>query len=169
MDLDIKANEKNEVLKRQEIVAETSEKITPSKEAVQEKLAAKLNVPKEQIVVNKIKTGFGEAKAVIYARAYDSEDQMRSVEAKYVVSRNFPSEAKEEEKEAATAEPAEGKNEEKGEEAKPEAPKEEKAEDKKEKEENKEEPKAEEKPKEEKAEEKKEDAPKEEKKKEGGE
>ena len=101
MDLNIKTNENNGVLKRQEIVAETSEKITPSKELVQEKLAAVLNIPKEQIVVSKIETGFGSNHATIYARAYKSEEQMKEVEPKYMVSRNFKEAPVEEPKEEA--------------------------------------------------------------------
>ncbi len=101
MDLNIKTNENNGVLKRQEIVAETSEKITPSKEAVQEKLAAVLNIPKEQIVVSKIETGFGSNHATIYARAYTSKEQLAEVEPKYMVSRNFKGKPAEETKEEA--------------------------------------------------------------------
>ena len=118
MDLNIKTNENNGVLKRQEIVAETSEKITPSKELVQEKLAAVLNIPKEQIVVSKIETGFGSNHATIYARAYKSEEQMKEVEPKYMVSRNFKEAPVEEPKEEAKPE-VEKKAEEPKEEAVP--------------------------------------------------
>ena len=89
MKMEIISKEKNAVLKRQDIIAEAEDKITPPRQAIQDKLAATLNVPKKQVVVRQMKTRFGTNKTVIIARAYDSEEQMKSVEAKYMQKRNF--------------------------------------------------------------------------------
>jgi ribosomal protein S24E len=94
MKVDIISNEKNVVLKRQEIVAEIEDKTTPSREVVHEKLSATLNVPKKQLVIRQMKTRFGTNKTTIIARAYDSEEQLKSVEAKYMQKRNFKEEPK---------------------------------------------------------------------------
>ena len=106
----IQSKEKNAVLKRQEIVAEVEDKMTPSRDAVQDKLAAEINVPKKQVVISKMDTIFGSNKTVITARAYDSEADMKNVEAKYMQKRNFKEEPK---VEAATEAPAAESTEEK--------------------------------------------------------
>jgi ribosomal protein S24E len=94
MKMDIISKEKNPSLKRMEIVAHAEDKVTPSRDSIQDKLAATLNIPKKQIVVRQMKTKFGTNKTVIIARAYDSEEQMKSVEAKYMQKRNFKEEPK---------------------------------------------------------------------------
>lgn len=97
MNLEIKTNNRNEVLKRNEVVAETGEKATPSRGALREKLSAMLNAPQERIVINKIITSFGKKKVEIYAKIYDTSEQLKKIEQKHMLKRNFKEEAKKEE------------------------------------------------------------------------
>jgi ribosomal protein S24E len=101
MKINIIRQEKNSVFNRQEIIAEVEEKITPKRTEVQEKLAAALNIPKSQVVIIKMDTRFGTNKLTIEARAYDSEETMKSVEAKHIQKRNFKEEPKTKENETA--------------------------------------------------------------------
>ena len=89
MDLKVIQNNKNELFKRQEIVAEVEENVTPSKDAVREKISAMLNAPKEKIVIGKIDTEFGSNKVKIIARIYDDEAQLKKVELEHIKKRNF--------------------------------------------------------------------------------
>ncbi|MCX6800975.1 MAG: 30S ribosomal protein S24e [Candidatus Diapherotrites archaeon] len=99
MKLDIKTNNRNETLKRNEVTVETEEKVTPSRAALREKLSAVLNAPQEKIIIDKIETKFGSPKATIYVKVYDSREQLRKIEAKHMLKRNFREEMEKEEKE----------------------------------------------------------------------
>jgi small subunit ribosomal protein S24e len=99
MDLEIKKNERNELLKRSEIIAEAKEKSTPSRNALREKLSALLNAPQERIIVEKVETGFGDKKATVYAKVYDKREQLMKVEQKHMLKRNFREEMEKIEKE----------------------------------------------------------------------
>lgn len=95
MEVKIKSKKKNELLKRVDVIAEVEEKTTPPKTQLREKLSALLNTPKENIVIQKVETKFGSSHATIYATAYDDANTLKKIESKYVITRNFGKEKKE--------------------------------------------------------------------------
>ena len=89
MDLKITEKKKNEVLNRQEIIAEMHEKIIPAKTLIREKLSALLNVKNEQIAIWQVKSKFGSPAAKVYARVYATPEDLKKSEVKYIRERNF--------------------------------------------------------------------------------
>jgi ribosomal protein S24E len=98
MELNITKNNRNALMKRNEIEAVCEEKQIPSKKEIREKLAAQLNGNAESIVISKVETKFGSNKAKILARKYDSVEELKATEEKHIRERNFGKEAKKEEK-----------------------------------------------------------------------
>ena len=94
MDLKIVKKHKNELMKRTEITAEMHEKTIPSKQQIREKLAALVNSSVEKISITKVVTKFGSSAAIVHARTYDSVEDLKKTEQKYVVVRNFGKEKK---------------------------------------------------------------------------
>lgn len=139
MEIEIKSKKNNPLLNRTEVqfvVKHNGEK-TPGRDIIRNDLAEKLNAKKENVLVHRIKTGFGSAETVGYAKVYSSLDKTKSLERKYVIKRNnvtggtSKTEKKTEEKpeEKPKEEPSEEKSEEKPkEEAKSSEKKEEKKE-----------------------------------------
>ncbi|MFA5930938.1 MAG: 30S ribosomal protein S24e [archaeon] len=95
MDLKIVKKHKNELMKRTEITAEMQEKTIPSKQQIREKLAALVNSSVEKISITKVVTKFGSPAAIVHARTYNSVEDLKKTEQKYVVVRNFGKEKKE--------------------------------------------------------------------------
>lgn len=94
MEVKIKEKKRNELLKRNEVIAEVEEKTIPSKQQIREKIAALTNSKPEAMVIQQIKSNFGSPKAQIIARIYDTEEEMKKSERKYVRERNFGKEKK---------------------------------------------------------------------------
>jgi len=113
MEIEIQLKTNNPLLKRTEVhftVHHEGEK-TPKRELVRSELAEKLNVKKEDIMINSMQSSFGSTDTVGYAKVYKSVKVAGVYEKKHVLKRNnaLPGEkkqaAKEEEK------PAEAKEE----------------------------------------------------------
>lgn len=94
MELMILENKRNEMLKRQEITVEVDQKTSSSKKQLREKLAALMNTKEENIVIIKIDSNFGSSKAKAYARIYESAEELKKREEKYIIERNFGKEKK---------------------------------------------------------------------------
>ena len=95
MDLKITDKKKNELMKRTEVTAEMHEKTIPSKKDLREKLAAMMNTAPEKMVIFKVDSKFGSAKAKVYARVYETVEALKETEQKYMTVRNFGEEKKE--------------------------------------------------------------------------
>jgi small subunit ribosomal protein S24e len=111
MELKIIDEHKNILLKRKEVTFEVNHsqtKGTPSRVELRNKLAEMLKTKPELIYIKRVETKSGTMLATGLANAYDSIEQAKRVEPKYIVARNTPkAEAKEEEPEAkAPAAPA---------------------------------------------------------------
>jgi small subunit ribosomal protein S24e len=90
MEVEIQSKTNNPLLKRTEVhfmVHHESEK-TPKRELIQSELAEKLNVKKENIIVNFMKSSFGSADTVGYAKVYKSLKDAEIWEKKYALKRN---------------------------------------------------------------------------------
>jgi small subunit ribosomal protein S24e len=90
MEVEIQSKTNNPLLNRTEVhftVHHESEK-TPKRELVRNELAEKLNVKKENVIVNFMKSSFGSTDTVGYAKVYKSVKEAETWEKKYVLKRN---------------------------------------------------------------------------------
>ena len=110
MEVKITEEQQNILLKRKEILFEVEHsqtKGTPSRLEIRNKLAEMLKTKPELVYVKRVETKTGTMTAKGEANAYESVEQAKLVEPKYIVTRNMPSEKKEkaEEKVEAAAPP----------------------------------------------------------------
>jgi small subunit ribosomal protein S24e len=108
MELKIIDEHQNILLKRKEITFEVNHsqtKSTPSRVELRNKLAEILKTKPELIFVKRVETKTGTMLATGLANAYDSVEQAKRVEPKYIVARNTPAAEKKEEKPEAPAAP----------------------------------------------------------------
>jgi small subunit ribosomal protein S24e len=106
MELKIIDEYQNILLKRKEITFEVNHsqtKSTPSRVELRNKLAEMLKTKPELIYVKRVETKTGTMRATGKANAYDSVEQAKRVEPKYIVVRNTPAAEKKEEKPEAEA------------------------------------------------------------------
>ena len=90
MEVEIESKTNNPLLKRTEVhftVHHESEK-TPKRELVRSELAEKLNVKKENVIVNFMKSSFGSTDTVGYAKVYKSVKEAETWEKKHALKRN---------------------------------------------------------------------------------
>ena len=113
----VNIDEKNEnpVLNRTEIKFSAKEaQKTPSRKEIKEKIIALTNSDEKLTVIDVLETRYGTSDLKGTAKIYKDEKQMKKIEEKYILTRNFgKEEAKTENK---TKAPAEAKPEEKKEE-----------------------------------------------------
>jgi len=86
------------LLKRREIAFEVEHKETkgtPARLEIRKTLAEILKTNPEVVYVKRIETKAGTMLAIGEANAYDSVEQARLVEPKYIIARNLPKEKKE--------------------------------------------------------------------------
>jgi small subunit ribosomal protein S24e len=98
MELTITQQQYNPLLKRKEItftVDHKQTKSTPTRSDVRNALAEALKTKPEVVYVKRIKTKTGTMTATGEANAYDSVEQAKRVEPKYIIARNTPAEKKE--------------------------------------------------------------------------
>lgn len=107
MEVKITREQYNPLLKRKEITFEidhAQDKGTPTRLEIRQRLADLLKTKPEVVYVKKVETKAGTMKAAGNANAYDSVEQAKLIELKYVIARNNPEEKKED-KEAQAAKP----------------------------------------------------------------
>jgi len=122
MEIEIDSKKNNVLLNRTEVyfTVRHSEKGTPDRELIRNELANKLNVKKEDVIVNYIHSGFGIQESTGYAKVYPTLDDAKGLEKRYVLERNKlveKRERKKEEKKKAEKPPSKAEAE-----KKPEAP-----------------------------------------------
>ena len=61
---------------------------TPNREIIRTEIADKLNVNKENIIINNIHSSFGVQKSKGYAKVYSTPKKAESLERKYILKRN---------------------------------------------------------------------------------
>jgi small subunit ribosomal protein S24e len=91
-------NQRNDLLKRNEVKFSIyhEEGGTPSRVDVKQKLAASLDVNEERIYISKYGTKTGSMITVGEANVYDSVEQAKMIEPKYIILRNSPKTEKKE-------------------------------------------------------------------------
>jgi len=90
MEIEIESKRNNPLLNRTEVyfIVKHSGEGTPNREIIRSELADKLNVKKENIVVNTIKSGFGIQEISGYAKVYSSVQKTKDLEQDYILARN---------------------------------------------------------------------------------
>ncbi len=103
MEINITQKTENPLLDRTEIEFDCTYQgeSTPKILDVKSRLVAVLDVDKKLLVVDKLKPQFGEGKAVGYAKLYDSQESLSSIERKHVLEKNQEPEKEEAPKEEA--------------------------------------------------------------------
>lgn len=90
-DVKIRSDKRNELLKRRELsftLGYTGS--TPSRSDVMGKVCAILNLDEKKVVLDSVKTRFGERKMLGIARVYDDEEMMKKTERPYLMERGKP-------------------------------------------------------------------------------
>jgi len=98
MEIKITQQQYNPLLKRREIVFEVDHaqtKGTPTRLEIRKTLAEMLRTNPDVVYVKRIETKAGTMVAMGEANAYDSLEQAKLVEPKYIIARNMPKEKKE--------------------------------------------------------------------------
>ena len=90
MEIEIQSKTNNPLLKRTEVhfMIHHDGGKTPKRELIRSELAEKLNVKKENIMINFMKSSFGSADTVGYAKVYKSVKDSGAYEKKHVLKRN---------------------------------------------------------------------------------
>ena len=99
MEVKITEEQQNILLKRKEILFEVEHsqtKGTPSRLEIRNKLAEILKTKPELVYVKRVETKTGTMKATGEANAYESVEQAKLIEPKYIVTRNMPQAEKKE-------------------------------------------------------------------------
>jgi len=116
MEVEIDTKRNNPLLNRTEIyftIKHLGEK-TPNREIIRAELADKLNMKKEDVIVDSVHTTFGIQEITGYAKVYSSHDKLKGLEREHILVRNKLMQAKKKEKKegAKAAKPVEGAKEE---------------------------------------------------------
>ena len=90
MKMEITEKKENKLLKRTEVrfTIDHVGSATPSKGAVVDEIAKKLNAKRDQIVLNNIDSVYGSGKSVGYVKVYDSKEDALAIEPEYILKRN---------------------------------------------------------------------------------
>jgi len=100
MEIEIDSKKNNPLLNRTEIyftIKHLGEK-TPNREIIRAELADKLNVKKDDVIVDSVHTTFGIQKITGYAKVYSSPDKLKGLEREHILVRNKLMQAKKKEK-----------------------------------------------------------------------
>lgn len=109
MKISITSQQYNPLLRRKEVAFELGHedmKGTPSRLEVRKALSEVIKANIEMVYIKKIQTKTGTMKAKGEANIYDTAEQAKLVESKYVIERNIPSEKKPKEEATPTEAPA---------------------------------------------------------------
>jgi len=89
MEIQITGEENNELLNRKEVrFSVLHDEETPSRLAVRDSLAAKLDRSSDEVVVHEMDTKFGMNETLGHAKVYDSSEDAREIEEGYMLERN---------------------------------------------------------------------------------
>jgi len=112
MEIEIQSKSNNPLLNRTEVhfIIRHEGESTPKREFIRGELAEKLNVKKENIMINYMKSSFGITETLGYAKVYKSLKEAKDGEREYILKRNNvvakeKKAAKEEEKKSPVEQP----------------------------------------------------------------
>ena len=98
MEVEVISKKENLLMGRLEVDFKVShpKEITPKRKVVKDEIAALLEVPKDTIVIDHMKSEFGKPETVGYAKVYKSKKDAQHTETEAVLKRNNLFEAKKE-------------------------------------------------------------------------
>jgi len=116
MEIEIDSKKNNPLLNRTEIyftIKHIGEK-TPNREIIRAELADKINVKKEDVILDSINTTFGIQEITGYAKVYSSSDKLKVIEREHILVRNklMQTKKKQKKEETKAVKPVEGVKEE---------------------------------------------------------
>ena len=90
MDIEINEKKNNPLFNRTEVhfTINHEGEGTPNREIIRSEIADKLNVKKENIIINNITSSFGIQKSRGYAKIYTNPKKAANLERKYILKRN---------------------------------------------------------------------------------
>jgi len=90
MEIEIQSKSNNPLLNRTEVhfIIRHEGESTPKREFIRGELAEKLNVKKENIMINYMKSSFGTTDTLGYAKVYKSLKEVKAGERDYILIRN---------------------------------------------------------------------------------
>lgn len=90
MDIEITEKKNNPLFNRTEVhfTINHEGEGTPNREIIRSEIADKLNVKKENIIINNITSSFGIQKSRGYAKIYSSPKNIENLERKYILNRD---------------------------------------------------------------------------------
>jgi small subunit ribosomal protein S24e len=90
MEIEIQSKTNNPLLNRTEVhfIIHHEGESTPKRELIRGELAEKLNVKKENIMINYMKSSFGTTDTLGYAKVYKSLKEVKAGEREYILIRN---------------------------------------------------------------------------------
>jgi small subunit ribosomal protein S24e len=90
MDIEINEKKNNPLFNRTEVhfTINHEGEGTPNREIIRSEIADKLNVKKENIIINNITSSFGIQKSRGYAKIYTNPKKAEDLERKYILKRN---------------------------------------------------------------------------------
>ena len=90
MEVEVVSKDENKLLERTEVrfKATHANEGTPQRDAVRDKLASLLKVPKERVVVDSMESEFGKMETVGYAKVYKSKEAAMKYEREHILVRN---------------------------------------------------------------------------------
>jgi small subunit ribosomal protein S24e len=90
MEIEINEKKNNPLFNRTEVYFTINHEGegTPNREIIRSEIADKLNVKKENIIINNIYSSFGVQKSKGYAKIYTNPKKAESLERKYILKRN---------------------------------------------------------------------------------
>ncbi|HZX19650.1 MAG TPA: 30S ribosomal protein S24e [archaeon] len=90
MKIEINSKKNNELMKRQEMSFTVSDvQATPSRKSLREKIVAQTNADEKLMVIDRLETRFGSKDAKGSVRVYKDKMQMKKMEVKPILVRNF--------------------------------------------------------------------------------
>ncbi len=90
MELQVIKDKTNPLLKRREISLKISDKGTPSRIEVKNKLAAMLNSKPELIVIEHLGTVFGKQEVLGAVSIYENEERLKQLAHQHLIARDVP-------------------------------------------------------------------------------
>lgn len=88
MKIEIQLDSYNKLLKRRDLILRAEhDGVTPSRREMLKKLSEFLNVPEDRIAIVRMVNVFGQHKVSIHCHVYDTPEDMKKYERKYVLKR----------------------------------------------------------------------------------
>ena len=100
MELQIINDKSNPLLKRRDVSIKISDKATPSRTEVKNKLAALANSKPELIVIESLDTVFGGQEVFGTVSIYETEERLKQLAHKHLIERSAPKPTEEKDAEA---------------------------------------------------------------------